>query len=168
MVPTTFITDELIQQAIVHAVENVCSTMLKQKARFEEKLIEQDQKRFKDQSRIFGCVGFLGKIDGMVYLCISDDFAATAAANMLGMSSTEVLAEGGAVIKDVVGEITNMTVGGFKNTLCDKGFPCKLTLPTIVRGQNLSVSAIKSCARHIFRFDCAGHCLIADIQIKAG
>jgi len=168
MVPTTSITDELIQQAIVRAVENVCSTMLKQKASFEEKLVEQDQNRFKGQAHIFGCVGFVGKIDGMVYLCISDDFAINAASNMLGMSTAEVVAEGDAVVKDVIGEITNMTVGGFKNALCDKGFPCKLTLPTIVRGQNLSVAAMKSCARHIFRFECGGHCLIADIQIKSG
>ncbi len=168
MVPTSSITDELIQQAIIRAVENVCSTMLKQKAGFEEKLVDQDQNRFKSQAHIFGCVGFVGKIDGMVYLCISDDFAVNSAAAMLGMSTAEVLAEGDAVIKDVIGEITNMTVGGFKNALCDKGFPCKLTLPTIVRGENLSVAAMKSCARHIFRFECAGHCLIADIQIKAG
>ncbi len=168
MAPSTSITDELIHHSIIRAVENVCGTMLKQKASFVEKFTEQDPNRFKGVPHVFGCVGFLGKIDGMVYLCINDDFAISSASNMLGMSVPEVIAEGNVVIKDVVGEITNMTVGGFKNALCDKGFPCKLTLPTIVRGENLSVAAIKSCARHIFRFECGGHSLIADIQIKAG
>jgi len=69
-------------------------------------------------------------------------------------------------LKDVVGEITNMTVGGFKNALCDTGFPCKLTLPTIVRGDHLAVSGLKNTERHIFHFDCAGHRLVADIQMR--
>jgi chemotaxis protein CheX len=59
-----------------------------------------------------------------------------------------------------------MTVGVFKNTLCDLGFPCKLTLPAIVRGHKLSIAAIKSATRHVFHFDCAGHRLTTDIQIK--
>jgi len=116
---------------------------------------------------LFGSVGFVGDINGLVYLCIPDDFARYAASRILGMSPGEVELGGDDVVKDVIGEVTNMTVGGFKNSLCDVGYPCKLTLPTIVRGDNLSVAAIKGAARHVFAFDCAGHRLIADIQIKA-
>jgi chemotaxis protein CheX len=162
------ITDDLIHKSIVHAVQNVCGTMLKQAATFVEKTSEPDNSSFRDQPHVFGCVGFLGKIDGMVYLCITDDFAINAASNILGMSVPEVIAEGNAVIKDVIGEITNMTVGSFKNALCDQGYTCKLTLPTIVRGQNLSVSSMKSASRHIFHFQCGGHRLVADIQMKLG
>jgi chemotaxis protein CheX len=82
------------------------------------------------------------------------------------MSPAEVGLQGAAVVNDVIGEITNMTVGGFKNTLADVGFPCRLTVPTIIRGDNLSVAAIKSATRHVFLFDCAGHRLVADIQLK--
>jgi len=59
-----------------------------------------------------------------------------------------------------------MVVGGFKNTLCDLGFPCKLTLPAIVRGHKLSIAAIKAATRHVFQFDYLGHRLVADVQIK--
>ena len=38
--------------------------------------------------------------------------------------------------------------------------------PTIVRGENLCVAAMKGCTRHTFHFDTQGHRLIADIQIK--
>jgi chemotaxis protein CheX len=168
MVPTAPITDELIHKSIVRAVQNVCSTMLKQNAGFVEKTNEPSRNASTDQPYVFGCVGFLGKIDGMVYLCITDDFAVNAASNILGISVAEVKAEGDAVIKDVIGEITNMTVGGFKNALCDQGYTCKLTLPTIVRGNNLAVAAMKSATRHIFHFDCNSHRLVADIQIKMG
>jgi chemotaxis protein CheX len=83
------------------------------------------------------------------------------------MSPAEVEMNGYEVIKDAIGEITNMTAGGFKNRLCDIGFPCKLTLPTIVRGKDLSVDGFKGTERHIFQFECAGHILLADIQFKA-
>ena len=168
MAITAPITDDLIHKSIIRAVQNVCSTMLKQTAGFVEKTSEPTRNAPTDQPHVFGCVGFLGKIDGMVYLCISDDFAVNAASNILGMSPAEVRAEGDAVIKDVIGEITNMTVGGFKNALCDQGYTCKLTLPTIVRGNNLAVAAMKSATRHIFHFDCGGHRLVADIQLKLG
>jgi chemotaxis protein CheX len=168
MAPTVPITDDLIHKSIVRAVQNVCSTMLRQNAGFLEKTAEPSSAGFTEVPHVFGCVGFLGKIDGMVYLCITDDFAINAASRILGMSVAEVKAEGDAVIKDVIGEITNMTVGGFKNALCDQGYSCKLTLPTIVRGQNLIVAAMKSATRSIFHFDCEGHRLIADIQIKIG
>jgi chemotaxis protein CheX len=168
MVPLAPIADDLIQKSIVHAVQNVCTTMLKQNVGFIEKTVDPDNANFTGQAHVFGCVGFVGKIDGIVYLCISDDFASYAASSILGMSPSEIAAEGDAVIKDVIGEITNMTAGCFKNALCDQGYLCKLTLPTIVRGQNLSVAAMKSCARHMFCFECGGHRLVADIQIKLG
>lgn len=168
MVPAAPIADELIQKSIVHAVQNVCSTMLKQDASFVEKTSEPNNMKFKESAHVFGCVGFVGKIDGIVYLCIADDFAQNAASAILGLSPEEVKAEGDAVIKDVIGEITNMTAGCFKNVLCDQGYGCKLTLPTIVRGENLCVAAMKGCSRHIYHFDTQGHRLIADIQIKLG
>jgi chemotaxis protein CheX len=160
------ISDTLVQESIVRAVKNVCATMLKHEASFVEKSVEAAYAGFKDKPHVFGSVGFLGHIDGIVYLCIPDDFAHHAAARVLGMSPAEVEMSGYATVKDVVGEITNMTVGGFKNALCNVGFPCKLTLPTIVRGDNLAVSSLKGAERHTFHFDCNGHRLIADIQLK--
>jgi len=160
------ISDTLVQESIVRAVKNVCSTMIKHEASFVERSVESAYAGFKDKPHVFGSVGFLGHIDGIVYLCIPDEFAHHAAARVLGISAAELDMSGYAAVKDVVGEITNMTVGGFKNALCNVGFPCKLTLPTIVRGDNLAVSSLKGAERHTFHFDCGGHRLIADIQLK--
>ena len=160
------IPDTLVQDSIIRAVQKVCTTMLKRDASFVEKGIEGTQNAFKECPHVFGSVGFVGKIDGIVYLCIPDDFALDAAARVLGMTPSEVEMSGDGTIKDVIGEITNMTVGGFKNALADLGFPCKLTLPTIVRGDHLAVASLKGAERHIFHFDCAGHRLVADIQLK--
>jgi chemotaxis protein CheX len=160
------ISDTLVQESLIRAVRNVCGTMLKQEASFVEKSAATAYDGFKEKPHVFGSVGFVGVIDGIVYLCIPDDFAQDAALRVLGMSAAELEMSGDEAIKDVVGEITNMTVGTFKNALCNVGFPCKLTLPTIVRGDNLAVSGLKGASRHIFHFDCSGHRLIADIQLK--
>ena len=160
------ISDIQVQEFIIRAVRNVCTRMLKREATFVEKSADAAYAGFKDKLHFFGSVGFVGQIDGIIYLCIPDDFVQEAAGRVLGLSSAEIEMNGDAVLKDVVGEITNMTVGGFKNALCDTGFPCKLTLPTIVRGDHLAVSGLKNTERHIFHFDCAGHRLVADIQMR--
>jgi chemotaxis protein CheX len=161
------ITDALIQESIANAVQNVCRTLMRHDASLVDRVpavtYEADPIKF----QLIGNVGFGGEANGIVYLCMSDDFALFAVSTILGMSRSEVEFHGPEVLKDAIGELTNMTVGGFKNALCDVGFPCKLTLHTIVRGNNLTVAALRGTARHIFRFSCATHVLVADIQIKA-
>ena len=160
------ITDTHVQDFIIKAVKNVCITMIRQEASFVEKTAEAAYTGLAKKVYVFGNVGFEGEINGVVYLCIPDDFAQHAAAEILGMTPSEVTMSGDEVVRDVIGEITNMTVGGFKNALCDIGFPCKLTLPTVVRGNNLQVVSLRGVTRHIFQFDCASHRLVADIQLK--
>jgi chemotaxis protein CheX len=168
MITSPPITDQLIQQSIIKSVSNVCLTMLGLEASFTEKTAAATREDLGSHDHVLGCVGFVGDIDGLVYLCIPLEFARSATIHLLGMSAAEVERQGPDVVNDVIGEITNMTVGGFKNTLADAGFPCKLTVPTIIRGDNLSVAAIKSATRHVFLFKCAGHRLVADIQLKLG
>lgn len=164
------ITDAIVQDAITNAVQNVCRTLVKQEVRLVGRTPTPPEGTDPAPAplviQVMGNVGFVGDINGIVYLCMSDDFAAYAVGEILGMTPNEVLFEGPEVIKDAIGEVTNMTVGGFKNALCDLGFPCKLTLPTIVRGANLKAGAIKGASRHIFRFECSGRPFLADIQLK--
>lgn len=166
MVIDLTISDTLIQESIIRALKNVCAIMLKEEAVFREKSSDTAYEGFKERLHVFGSVGFVGDINGIVYLCIPDDFAQAMACKVLGITAAEIEMGEGADVKDVIGEFTNMTVGGFKNALCNIGFPCKLTLPTIVRGDNLAVTGMKSATRHIFHFDCSTHRLIVDIQLK--
>lgn len=160
------ITEKLIQDCIVKAVQSVFRTMLHRQATLTRRLDVNVQPAPFGPGQILGSVGFIGAADGLIYLCLSEQFAKTLSGAMLGMSMAEIDAAGPEVVQDALGEITNMTVGVFKNTLCDVGYPCKLTLPAIVRGDNLSIAAVKEATRHIFYFDCEGSELIADIQIK--
>jgi chemotaxis protein CheX len=160
------ITDTHIQDFIIQAIKSVCTTMMHVPVGFVKKASCDDYEAIPGQSYVIGSVGFNGEINGIVNLCIPNSFAYTVSANILGMTHAEVVESGDEVVRDVVGEITNMTVGGFKNALCDIGFPCRLTLPTVVRGDGLKIASLSGIERHVFQFDCAGHRLIADIQLK--
>ena len=87
---------------------------------------------------------------------------------MLGMTEAEVDEAGDEVINDAIGEITNMTVGSFKNGLSDHGFPCRLTIPSILRGRNFSIEPISDSQRFIYTFETEGQRLVADILLKCG
>jgi chemotaxis protein CheX len=164
MAVTQPITEALIRDSIVKAVQNVFKTMMRREATVRPAAPESAPAA---SYQLMGNVGFAGEANGVVYLCLTDDFASFATGEILGMTPGEVEMHGFEVVKDAIGEITNMTAGGFKNQLCDVGFPCKLTLPTIVRGKELSVAALKGTTRYVYEFDCAGHRLTADIQLKS-
>jgi chemotaxis protein CheX len=154
-----------IDQAIAHAMSNVFGIMLHRTVRLIEKTPTPVQQPAGTSLSIIGSVGFVGRITGTVYLCFPEEFCKTSASHILGMSPAELEMEGPDAIKDVVGELTNMTVGGFKNILADLGYPCRLTLPVIMRGHHIGVSAIKSAHREVYHFESERHRVAADIQI---
>jgi chemotaxis protein CheX len=157
------ISDAIIQKSISEAVRNVSQTMLRRDVTLVSQGHDPDPNTTYE---IIDTVGFAGEINGSVYLCMSEQFAYHAIGLMLGMTKHEIDLGGPDVVKDAIGEVTNMTVGGFKNHLCDIGFPCMLTLPTIMRGSKLAIANTKSTICHVFEFKCDGHALIADIRIK--
>lgn len=117
---------------------------------------------------IVGAVGFIGTVNGLLYLYLDLPFARLCTGHMLGMTDAELEEAGDEVINDAIGEITNMTVGSFKNGLCDAGFPCTLTIPSILRGSSFSIEPISSVVRQTYSFECAGHRVVTDILMKLG
>jgi chemotaxis protein CheX len=164
MAATQLITDAVIEKSIVDALRNVTQTMLQR----DVTLVGQTREPSATNTfEIIDTVGFTGNANGAVHLCMSEHFAYHVIGLMLGMSLSEIIEGGPDVIKDAIGEITNMTAGGFKNQLCDLGFPCVLTLPVIQRGTNISVAPGKTALCHLFEFKCDGHSLVADIRLQA-
>ncbi len=165
--PTSSISEDVVKNAINRAVENVCGTMLNEKVVIKGATKTPIPAADGNGAYIIGSVGFVGDVNGIVYLCLDEDFAFFATEKALGMDRAEILLEGFELIKDTVGELTNMTVGAFKNVLCDAGHPCMLTLPTIIRAQKLSTGSAAAAHRTVYRYECAGHFLAADLQIQA-
>jgi len=107
----------------------------------------------------------VGSISGLIYLDLDLHFANRCAARLLGMSSAEIDAAGEETVNDAIGELTNMTLGAFKNQLCDRGFPCKLTIPSVIRGQQFVATPVMGATRRTYHFELNGHRVVADILI---
>ncbi|OIR15018.1 hypothetical protein GALL_41360 [mine drainage metagenome] len=162
----TRITDDTIQDCLVKGMSSVFQVMLRLDLKFVRRESPESATVPESDSQIIGNVGFGGKINGIVYLAMSEDLARTLACHMLGLQPQELAEHGSDAVTDALGEITNMAVGGFKNTIADMGYPCKLTVPTIVRGQNLTISSIKGATRYVYTFECAGAPITADLHMQ--
>ncbi len=169
MAATQEINDTVFRETITRAVQEVFKTMLSKEAVLVPvDPVPHTSSLALEAAHVVGTVGFIGSINGLIYLYLEADFARDAAAAMLGMTLDEIDEAGEDVINDAIGELTNMTVGTFKNQLSDKGYPCRLTIPSILRGSNFSIEPISSATRRVYRFDVNGHRLTADLLMQPG
>jgi len=172
---TQEISESLIRENISRAVGDVFKTMLGRNAELSN-LTAQSSACWPPipvdgeacTPQVVGTVGFLGDANGLIYLYLDVPFARLCTCHMLGMSEAELDEAGDEVVNDAIGELTNMTVGSFKNGLCDHGYPCKLTIPSILRGSNFCIEPISDVQRYIYRFESAGHNVVTDIILKNG
>jgi chemotaxis protein CheX len=173
---TQEISETLIRNNITRAVADVFKTMLHRTATLNESVssagVDLHPSVVSGQelaaAQVVGTVGFLGEANGLIYLYFEGGFAKHCTCHMLGMTEAEVDEAGDEVVNDAIGEITNMTVGSFKNGLSDQGYPCKLTIPSILRGRNFCVEPISDSLRFVYVFESEGQRLIADILLKCG
>jgi chemotaxis protein CheX len=177
MPPAEPISEPAIKDHITRAVSEVFTTMLGQNPGFIQAAVGTDGLAWPPLfgtegsahvPHVVGTVGFIGEVNGLIYLYLPDVFARIVTGKLLGLDPKEIAALGEEGVNDAIGEITNMTVGVFKNSLCDSGYSCRLTIPSILRGSNFHVEPISSATRRTYYFDCAGHRIVADILMKFG
>lgn len=170
MPATAEISEPLIREYITRAVNDVFKTMVGRVPSFvaqaELKGGTTEAASAEGRPQVVGTVGFIGDCNGLIYLHLDLAFARACTCSMLGMTEAELDEAGDEVINDAIGELTNMAVGTFKNGLCDVGYPCKLTIPSILRGTNFSIEPISSAVRYVYHFECEQHRLVADILLK--
>lgn len=109
-----------------------------------------------------GSVGFVGAINGLVYLYMKSQFVYEAAEKITGLESDAL---GNDIVADVCGELTNMFGGGFKNAVADLGYESMLTIPTVLSGDELFISTI-GVERHLrLAFTVNGEEVVADLLL---
>ncbi len=84
---------------------------------------------------VTGSIGLSGNVAGIVYANFPEPLAKVVAEKTLGAVPSDQ------DIVDVVAELTNMITGNLKSRLCDMGYNCTLSIPTVVRGDQIAVSA---------------------------
>lgn len=171
----TFPDIETLQGLLVNAVNNVFETMVQTttvfKTRLDRAQIAGDNSPFyklgSKDPLIVGSIGFTGEANGVVFIYIEYDIALDVTSAMTGMEPEE-LREEMDIVKDVIGEISNMTIGNFKNGICDLGFNCRVTLPTVLRGHKMEVDSVQSADRFVFLFEVFKKPLVIDLFIQRG
>jgi CheY-specific phosphatase CheX len=110
-----------------------------------------------------GSIRLAGNVEGVVSFCVTPVLARILAARMLGMPEAEIEIE---MLNDVVGELTNMIVGGVKSHLCDTGAACSISIPSVVSGNHFSVNAPRDAERRTLGFQCEGNSLLVELVMR--
>lgn len=149
-----------IEDLTSEAVRNVFQSMLSMEVTLEKPAVLRND----PAGQIIGSVGFAGDASGIICLYATVGFATVITSRMLGIEEAEV--DANEMVNDAFGELSNMVAGFVKSHLCDGGLPCVLTIPSIVRGQGLSVERSAQILRRVIGFHNSHHHLVVEILLK--
>ena len=142
------------------ATQEVFDTMLSME------LSEQDVQAMAEGNRIVGSVSLAGSASGTVNIHVSDAFACQITANMLGMDLDEI--DSDEEVHDVIGELSNMIGGDLKSRLCDAGFTCELSIPSITSGKDFNIESKGWAVKERVCFQFEEHLALIEAYIKNG
>lgn len=117
-------------------------------------------------NRIVGSVSFAGKASGNINIHVTENFARTMTAEMLGMDVSEIKEED--EIHDVIGETSNMVGGNLKSRLCDFGLPCELSIPSITCGSSFRIESMNWMRHEKIFFQNHKHIILVEAFMKPG
>ena len=142
------------------ATQEVFDTMLSME------LSEQDVQAMAEGNRIVGSVSLAGSASGTVNIHVSDAFACQITANMPGMDLDEI--DSDEEVHDVIGELSNMIGGDLKSRLCDAGFTCELSIPSITSGKDFNIESKGWAVKERVCFQFEEHLALIEAYIKNG
>ena len=157
-----------------NSIDSVFSTMLERSATIKQVIKVEEGTNTEGMQlpvgantpMIAGTVGFIGNLTGIIYIFMELPLAVEATCKLLDMEEHEVSGDDHELVNDAIGELTNMIVGTFKNDLSNKGYECRMTIPSILRGSNFSIEPAEVALRRIFKFDCEGRSFVIDVLMK--
>ncbi len=150
-----------MEQLTGQAVQDVFRNMLSLEITPEPPVVASEED---DKIQIIGSVGFVGDATGIICIYTDVKLAITITSRMLGIAESEV--DSDEMVNDAIGELSNMVAGFVKSHLCDGGLPCVLTIPSIVRGQKLSVEGSGDITRHVIGFKNCQYHFSVEILLK--
>ncbi|MEE4355297.1 MAG: chemotaxis protein CheX [Desulfococcaceae bacterium] len=114
--------------------------------------------------RIVGSVGFAGDVVGNIRIHVSKVFGRTVAAAMLGMDEDEL--EGDQDVGEVIGELSNIIGGNLISMLSNRGFPCRLSIPTITIGSDYRIESMGNAHVERFHFRSGENNVLVELIMK--
>lgn len=119
-----------------------------------------------DEDKIVGMVSFVGKAMGSTCILVNETFAHLITAAMLGMELDEI--EGDEEVFDVLGELSNMIGGDMKSRLCDAGFNCDLSVPSITKGKDFEIEPTDWTRHEKIAFSRGEDIILVELYLKSG
>lgn len=124
-----------LQQQIIDATQSVFDTMLMLPITSGETLTDKVY-HFKDS--ISGMLGFSGDVQGMLTIHCPQQVAFDISGQLLGIEVDRVDED----VKDTIGEMTNMILGGIKDAFLERGTDISLAIPTVMSGRSYQVKTV--------------------------
>ena len=114
------------------------------------------------QCSITGMVGFAGTYSGLVSINCPLVLALKIASAMVGIDIEEVNDD----LKDAIGEITNMVGGSIKQLLTKGGLDVKLSIPSVISGENYSINSLSDDDCVVVPFTVGEHTMLVGLTLK--
>ncbi|EDY81563.1 hypothetical protein VDG1235_1181 [Verrucomicrobiia bacterium DG1235] len=166
------ISDQELNKLTTNALSSVFETMLGSEVQFRGASDYSGAKApfpnlgGEEMNMIFvGSVGFVGTVNGIIYLYMKSHFAEGAARKITGLEGEELDFE---IVSDVCGEMTNVFAGGFKNALADLDYNSVLTIPTVLSGDELYISTLGVVKHLRHNYVSNGDEIVADLVLAEG
>ena len=155
----TSLTEEQTAGFVIDATREVFSTMVMMEATADFPL-KEPVRRFK--CCITGMVGFAGTYSGVISIHCPVELALKVTSNMLGIECGEVNED----LNDAIGEIANMLGGNVKQVLSKGGLDVKLSIPTVISGEDYTVNSLSDNNCVVVPFTVEGLTMLVGLTLK--
>jgi chemotaxis protein CheX len=153
------LTEEQVAGYVIDATKEVFSTMVMMDV-VDDFPLKEPVSRFK--CSITGMVGFAGTYSGVISIHCPVVLAQKVTSNMLGIECDEVNED----LNDAIGEIANMLGGSVKQVLSKGGLDVKLSIPTVISGEDYTVNSLSDNDCVVVPFAAEGLTLLVGLTLK--
>lgn len=154
--PMEKITDNTMRQTIASTLIETFDAMMSMTL----EAVDENEPTDLGENRMVGAIHFGGEVVGVMSFDLSETFAKTVTAAMLGIDTDEIKSM--EEIKDVIGELANIVAGNLKTEFLDVDLTCVISTPSITSGNDFKIDpvSIGQPLQFIFRHQ-EDHVLVA-------
>ncbi len=153
--------DSIFAKPIVQATQNVLSTMAMIDPKVDKPYIKKDKKALGDVTGVIGMTADNSK-QGVMSVTFTKDCAVAIVKNLLGGEVEDLIQD----VKDAVGEVTNMIAGQTRQNLEAIGINLSAATPTVVMGDNHSVSHVTEDKIIVIPFNTEHGTFVVEFSMK--
>jgi len=148
-----------LSNSISQATQEIFQTMLMMEASPGQALTERSNKFSNSVSAI---VGMAGPSKAMLAIHLPEPTALAVTSSFLMMEVEEVDED----VKDAIGELANMVAGSIKTDLNEQGMEFKLSIPSVICGEEYEIDCLADSEGAIMPFAIDGGDFLVEFQLQ--